>query len=185
VPLLLLFRALPGVGYVTPWQDSNFTMALASTYIANIFGGIAFFTLCLALCCPISQSRTKALSCCFFTACLFQGFTLLIFQSNVCQKGYFAAYFPTVDTDVIGVKSVSCSLDTGSNLAISATVFYFLCIFAVFKAVLPKPLRVGGSWDDDLGDEETAGRQEPAAEEDGVKAATEEQPVEASDEKDA
>jgi hypothetical protein len=127
-------------------------MAQASTFIADVFGGVAFFTMLLALCCPISQARIRALSCSFFIACLFQGFSLLIFQSNVCKKDFFASYFPDADTSI--VESVSCSLDTGSNLAVSATVFYFLCMIAVHKAVVPQPVRMGGGWDDDLDDVE-------------------------------
>ena len=148
-------------------------MAYVSSIIADVFGGIAFFILWFAACCPVSQSRVRALSCNYFIACLFQGFTLLIFQSNVCQKGFFEAYFQ--DAGMNAVKSVSCSLDTGSNLAVSATVFYFLCILVVHKAIVPKPL-MRGSWDDD-GDEESAGRQ---AEEGGGKAAPEEQPMAAA-----
>ena len=109
---------------------------------------------------------------------------MLIFQSNVCQKGYFDDYFPTVDADVIGVKNVSCSLDSGSNLAVSATMFYSLLIFAVVNVAVPKPIRMGGDWDDDLGDEGKAVQDADSAEE-GVKAATEEQPAEASNEKNA
>ena len=138
------------VGYVTPWFDSNFVMAKVSTFLASIFGGIAFFTLWIALCCPMEQGRLKALACSFFMACLFQGLTLLIFASNVCKAGFFASYFPTlngqnpVQSDI--VQSVSCSLDTGSQLAVSATVLYFVCILLVQKAVPPKPI---GMRDDD------------------------------------
>jgi hypothetical protein len=85
--------SIADVGYVTPWFDSNFNTAVASAYMANIFGGIAFFTLWLASCCPMSQSRLKGLSCNYFIATLFQGLTLLIFQSNVCSKGFYDAYF--------------------------------------------------------------------------------------------
>ena len=179
---MLLFRALLDTGYVTPWFDSNFTMSYVSSFIASVFGGIAFFTLWLAVCCPISQARLRGLSCTFFFACLFQGFTLLIFQSNVCKKDFFAAYFPSVDTADY-VTSVSCSLDTGSSLAVSATVLYFFCMLTVHKAIVPKPIRMGGTWDDDLGDVETAegDRQEPAVEE--QKVAVEEQAVVDSDEK--
>ena len=152
-------------------------MAYVSAFIANIFGGIAFFTLWLAACCPISQARLSGLSCTFFFACLFQGFTLLIFQSNVCKKDFFAAYFPSVDTADY-VTSVSCSLDTGSSLAVSATVLYFFCMLTVHKAIVPKPIRMGGTWDDDLGDVETAAAdgQEPVE-------AVEEQAVAGSEEK--
>jgi hypothetical protein len=174
---MLLFLALLDTGYVTPWFDSNFNMAYTSAFIANVFGGIAFFTLWLAVCCPISQARLKAVSCTFFIACLFQGFTLLIFQSNVCKKDFFAVYFPSVETADY-VTSVSCSLDTGSNLAVSATVLYFFCMLAVHKAIVPKPLRIGGHWDDDLIDVEiaVADSQEPAV-------AVEEQALADSEEK--
>jgi hypothetical protein len=138
------FFKITDVGYVTPWFDSNFYMAQASTFIANIFGGIGFFVVYIALCCPIDQGRLKMLACCFFLATLFQGLTLLIFASNVCKAGFFASYFPSlngqnvVQSDI--VQSVSCSLDTGSQLAVSATVLYFVCILLVQKAVAPKPI---------------------------------------------
>jgi hypothetical protein len=132
------------VGYVTPWFDTNFNMAKASTFIANIFGGIGFFVVYIAICCPIEQGRLKLLAFCFFLATLFQGLTLLIFASNVCKEGFFASYFPSLNgqNPVLSniVKSVSCSLDTGSELAVSATVLYFVCILLVLKAVAPKPI---------------------------------------------
>jgi hypothetical protein len=126
-------------------------MAKVSTFLASIFGGIAFFTLWIALCCPIDQGRVKMLSCCFFLATLFQGLTLLIFASNVCKEGFFASYFPTLNgvnpEQANIVQSVSCSLDTGSQLAVSATVLYFVCVLFVQRAVPPKP--IGLSDDDD------------------------------------
>lgn len=140
---------IPGLGYVTPEFDLNFNSARAFTYVANIFGGIGFFTIWLASCCPMSQARLKGLSCNFFIATLFQGLTLIIFQSNVCQTGFFSAYFTpagsdptTPPTDVI--VSTTCSLSTGSNLAITATVFYFLCMLTVPAATVPIPLGMPG-----------------------------------------
>jgi hypothetical protein len=112
-----------GAVWVTPDFDTKFNSARAFTYVANIFGGIAFFTLWLASCCPISQSRLKCLSFHFFIATLFQGLTLLIFQSNVCKPGFFSVYFPpNIDTGNV-TSEVSCSLSTGTNLAIVATAF--------------------------------------------------------------
>lgn len=136
-------------GYVTPTTDLNFNSARAFTYVANIFGGIAFFTIWLASCCPMDNQRLKGLSCNFFIATLSQGLTLLIFQSSVCDIGFFSAYFtpPGMDetippSDVI--SGTSCSLSTGSNLAITATVFYFLCMLTVPAARVPKPLGMPG-----------------------------------------
>jgi Trk-type K+ transport system membrane component len=142
-------------------------MAKASTFIANIFGGIGFFVVFIAICCPMEQSRLKMLACCFFLATLFQGLTLLIFASNVCKEGFFASYFPSLNGEnpVLSniVQSVSCSLDTGSQLAVSATALYFVCILLVQTAVAPKPIGLSDS------DEDTPA---PAAEGDA-----EEQPV--------
>ena len=150
--------SIADVGYVTPWFDSNFNTAVASAYMANIFGGIAFFTLWLASCCPMSQSRLKGLSCNYFIATLFQGLTLLIFQSNVCSKGFYDAYFQgTDDSSATIVENVTCGLDTGSKLAITATVFYFWCMFAVHGAIVPKPIGMrGGDEDPEVAEESNA-----------------------------
>jgi len=79
-------QPIDGVGWVTPNFDSKFNAAKAFSYIANFFGCISFFTLLLASCCPLSQQRLKGLSCYYFLATLFQGLTLLIFKSNICQE---------------------------------------------------------------------------------------------------
>jgi len=78
-------QPVPGVGYVEPKFDTKFNSAKAFSIVANIFGGLAFFTLFLATCCPLTQSRLKGLSCHFFIATLFQGLTLLIFKSDICE----------------------------------------------------------------------------------------------------
>lgn len=38
------------------------------------------------------------------------------------------------------VVDVSCSLDTGSKLSLSATIFYFLCNCLIPAAIAPKPI---------------------------------------------
>ena len=77
-------------------------------------------------------------------ACLFQGLSLLIFRSNACAKGFFDPYFQNSTVNVEdAVESVSCSLSTGSKLAVAAIVLYFYCMCMVPKAVPPQP--VGGN----------------------------------------
>jgi len=61
------------------------------------------------------------------------------------SRGFFEGYFansPIPGSDV--VESVSCSLDRGSKLAISATVMYALCMCLIPGAVVPKPVGMGG-----------------------------------------
>ena len=78
-------QPIAGVGYVEPEFDTKFNSVRAFSIVANVFGGIAFFTLLMAACCPLTQSRLKGLSCHFFIATLFQGLTLLIFKSDICE----------------------------------------------------------------------------------------------------
>jgi hypothetical protein len=141
---------VPNVGYVTPEFDTKFNSAKALAITASVLGAFAWFTLMFTTCCPISQRRLKALSFYFFLATLFQGLTFLIMKSNVCSKGFFAAYFPTPNstfvTNITSAKfdevvvDVSCSLDTGSKLSLSATIFYFLCNCLIPAAIAPKPI---------------------------------------------
>lgn len=168
---------VPGVGYVTPPMDTKFNTARASSYVADIFGAIGFFTVWICACCPISQTRIKWLAFCFFIATLFQGLTLLIFKSNVCKPFFFQDYFPLLSEEgaALGIDSltVSCGLATGSKLALSATVLYLVCIFAIFKAIPPIP-----SWEDDDREDRLVHAKEPAAmeeEEDAAKKETAEE----------
>jgi hypothetical protein len=151
---------VPNVGYVTPEFDTKFNSAKALAITASVLGGFAWFTLMFTSCCPISQRRLKALSFYFFLATLFQGLTFLIMKSNVCSKGFFSAYLMTNGTlpanfdDVI--VDVSCSLDTGSKLSLSATVFYFLCNCLIPAAIAPKPIMYNQDLDNEVRSGEAA-----------------------------
>jgi hypothetical protein len=135
---------IDNVGFVTPTFDTKFNSAKACSTTADFFGALAFFTMAFASCCPLDPSRMACLSIYFFMACLFQGLSLLIFRSNACEKGFFSPYFQnsTVSAED-AVESVSCSLSTGSKLAVAAIVLYFYCMCLVPKAVPPQP--VGGN----------------------------------------
>jgi hypothetical protein len=112
--------------------------------VANFFGAMAFFSMAFASCCPFPQNRVPCLSFYFFIACLFQGLTLLIFRSNACAKGFFDAYYATNGTVPNVISSVSCSLDLGSKLAVSACAIYFYCMTLVPAATAPPPILPSG-----------------------------------------
>ena len=137
-------QEISGVGWVEPDFDSKFRAVQVFALIANFFGLFAWFTLALSSCCPLRQDRIKGLSVYFFFATFFQGMTLLILKSDVCKAGFFRDYLLGSDQamenldKVIG--DVSCSLDRGSKLAISATVFYFLAMGQTPTAVAPMPI---------------------------------------------
>ena len=55
-------------------------------------------------------------------------------------RGFFDAYFVNVPDASDVVENVSCSLDRGSKLAISATILYFFCMNLIPGAVVPEPV---------------------------------------------
>jgi hypothetical protein len=136
---------IEGVGWVTPTFDTKYNSARAFTYVADFFGLLAFFTLAFASCCPLDPAKMAGLSCYFFIAMLFQGLSLLIFQSNICDAGFFASYFqayPEVQA-LINEAEVTCGLARGGKLAVAATVLYFWCMLTAPGAFPPTP--IGGN----------------------------------------
>jgi len=134
-------------GWITPEFDTKFNSAAAMAITANVFGAVAWFTLMMSSCCMLSQERLYGMTTYFFLACLFQGLSLLIFASDICEVGFFQQYFPNYNGDFGSViESVQCTQGTGSKLAITATVFYFLCMNVVPKAIVPQPIGGYSRW---------------------------------------
>mmetsp|Transcript_34117 Transcript_34117/g.38176 ORF Transcript_34117/g.38176 Transcript_34117/m.38176 type:complete len:356 (+) Transcript_34117:45-1112(+) len=133
-------------GYVSPVFDSAFIASRWFSCIGYVFGGAAWFTLTCSSCCRIDQTRLKGIACYFWIATFFQGMSLIMFKSKVCQPGFFQSYFmppsqqqnATLLAEVSAViEDVQCTLSLGSKMAISATVLYFLCSIMVPFAIVP------------------------------------------------
>lgn len=79
-------------------------------------------------------------------ASLFQGLVLIIFASAACSKGFFADFWQAFVLDTMDdpVESVHCSLARGSNMAIAATVLYFMSMILAPFATPPSPIIGGG-----------------------------------------
>jgi hypothetical protein len=136
-------QPIPGVGYITPEFDTKFNAARAFAVTANVLGAFAWFTIAMSSCCKLDQSRLNGMTCYFLLACLFQGLSLLIFKSDICEPGFYAAYFPNQDMGDI-IAEVDCSLGRGAKLAICATVFYFVCNTITPLCIVPDPVRYSG-----------------------------------------
>lgn len=140
------YTQLTPFGYVSPNLDTNFIASQWMSVIGIVFGGLGCFTVTFANCCRIDQARLQATACNFFIGCLFTGLSLIMFRSSACAPGFFAPYFVAPDqlnneTKIEEfnsvVENVQCSLSTGSNLAIAATVLYFVCACMVPASVVP------------------------------------------------
>lgn len=128
-------------------MDTKFNSARALSITGIVLGGAAWFTLMLASCCKLDQGKLNGLACYFFLATLFQGLSLLMLRSNICTPGFFSVYFTNPNDASAGtnetpawMEGVSCGLSTGSNLAIAATVLWFVCSNMLPAAVVPEPL---------------------------------------------
>eukprot|EP00536_Pseudo-nitzschia_multiseries_P002840 jgi/Psemu1/184374/e_gw1.39.73.1 len=133
-------------GWVVPEFDTKFNTSRAFSIIGFVFGGAAWLTLLCSSCCRIDQQRLKGIGCYFMIACFSHGLSLLMFDSNVCEKGFFEPYFvPSSQKNNITyldnfnsiVKDVECTMSFGSKMAISATVLFFVCTLMVPFAVVP------------------------------------------------
>ena len=69
------------------------THTISSSYASFIFGGMAWFSLTCATCCRMDQTRLKGVACYFWSATLFQGLSLIMLSSNICDLGFFQSYF--------------------------------------------------------------------------------------------
>ena len=121
---------------MTPIFDSNFNASQWFSIIGFVFGAAAWFTLSCSCLCRIDKTRLKGVACYFWIAGFFQGISLLMFRLTECNKGFLAKYFDPpsqMDNQTLMelydsvVEDVECSLSLGSEMAISATVLYFLC----------------------------------------------------------
>ena len=94
----------------------------------------------------MDQNRLKGIACYFWIATLFQGLSLIMFNSNVCTEGFFKSYFISPDQQANQtfideynsvLEGVTCTLSLGSNMAISATVLWFICSLMVPFSIVP------------------------------------------------
>lgn len=135
-------------GYVKPEFDALFYASRVFSILGYCFGGAAWFTLTCSTCCLIDQSRLRGIAGYFLLASFSSGMSLLMFSSKVCQKGFFRPYFvppsqgyneayPAASGFESVVEDVWCTGSLGSNMAIGATVLYFVCALMVPYSIVP------------------------------------------------
>ena len=101
---------IDNVGWVEPDFDSKFNAVRTFSVIANVFGFMAWLTIAMASCCPLAQQRLNGMSIYFLIASLFQGLTLLLFRSDVCE-----VYVMLILFEVNWVEGLFASLSFGPH----------------------------------------------------------------------
>jgi hypothetical protein len=111
----------------------------AFAIMTPIIGGILVFCSCLAPCFTVAPAQWKLGGMLFIVLSLFQGLTLLIIRSNVCNDNPARNFLVEKDPLFDEVFSEKCEWDVGFKLSISAVVCFFVAGVATF--MIPSPVK--------------------------------------------
>ncbi|KAL7532980.1 hypothetical protein ACHAXR_007656, partial [Thalassiosira sp. AJA248-18] len=115
--------------------DPTWKTAQAFSILAFIFGIFVLVGAC-AFACTIDGednflTKSWLAPALYLTTAIFQGLSLLLLSSNACNKNLVVK---TANQTTFAQFPDTCSLNTGANLIISATVMWFAAAFASFAA---------------------------------------------------
>lgn len=113
--------------------DGNWKAARAFSTMALLVGGIFLFANLISACLSPSRKTSRAEAPAFLVAFFFQGMSLLLLKSALCQDNSLIRQLQK-DAGILGNNGVefqdTCSLSTGANCTIAAIVFWFLAAIA-------------------------------------------------------
>jgi len=117
--------------------DSTTRLAMAFAIITPILGGLALFLACAGPCCNVTTSRWRAMGAIFALSGIFQGITLVVLNSSICNHNPVEQYLQEYDATLLETFSSDCKADTGYHLSIAAVALWILAGLAAL--VLPSP----------------------------------------------
>lgn len=122
--------------------DAKTRFVMAFAIITPIIGGLALFLACAGpCCCNVTTSRWRAMGGIFLLSGLFQGFTLVVMQSSICNDNPVIQYYEEYDLVLWNSFGSGgggeCKGYTGYHLSIAAVALWLLAGTAAL--VLPSP----------------------------------------------
>lgn len=109
--------------------DPAWKAARAFSTLALIFGGMYLFKNLISGCVAPLRQASRSESSAFLLACIFQGLSLLLLNSSLCNDNVLLG---ELQSDAYGLGNVemvfpdTCSMSKGAKCAISAIVFWAL-----------------------------------------------------------
>mmetsp|Transcript_57864 Transcript_57864/g.172738 ORF Transcript_57864/g.172738 Transcript_57864/m.172738 type:complete len:141 (-) Transcript_57864:141-563(-) len=97
--------------------------------LTTIFGGIIMIVTWFSPCMAIAVKWWRIMGLLLLLTCLFEGLGFLLLASDVCTADYKGS--------TGWISTPTCSLSRGGNMAIAATVFWFIAAVSMFK--IPPP----------------------------------------------
>ena len=131
-------------------KNLYFSCIFAPYYIpvAIIFGGVAVFTNLISACVSPLRKTSKWEAPAFFLAALFQGLSLLVLNSVLCNNNTLVAQLEEEAAN-LGNRGLAfpdnCSISTGANCAIAAIVFWLVSAVTSRMSVVAEKREEDGS----------------------------------------
>lgn len=112
-------------------KDATWKAAQAFSIMAPIWGVLAFVPM------MVSPNTTKITGLLLLVACLFQGLTLLILKSELCDayENPLFGQFPVLQATGVLTTEDKCTLGRSAIVSICATCLWFLA--GLFAVALP------------------------------------------------
>eukprot|EP00529_Nitzschia_sp_RCC80_P028280 CAMPEP_0113485164 /NCGR_PEP_ID=MMETSP0014_2-20120614/24342_1 /TAXON_ID=2857 /ORGANISM="Nitzschia sp." /LENGTH=267 /DNA_ID=CAMNT_0000378801 /DNA_START=87 /DNA_END=890 /DNA_ORIENTATION=+ /assembly_acc=CAM_ASM_000159 len=123
------------------YVDATTKAVWSFAIMTPILGAFYILCACLAPCVTnIGESRWKSLGCLLITLSIFQGITLMVQSSSICNNNPTLQYINSVDPtgELAGTFPTTCEWATGYTLNIIAVVLWFLAGASCY--VFPAPI---------------------------------------------
>lgn len=131
-------------------KNLYFSCIFAPYYIpvAIIFGGVAVFTNLISACVSPLRKTSRWEAPAFFLAALFQGLSLLVLNSVLCNNNTLVAQLEEEAAN-LGNRGLAfpdnCSISTGANCAIAAMIFWLVSAVTSRMSVVAEKREEDGS----------------------------------------
>jgi hypothetical protein len=117
--------------------DAKTRTVMAFSIMTPIIGGLALIGACLAPCMSVSEQRWKGIGTIFILMSIFQGITLLVQSSSICNDNPFLQYLSASSPDEVATFPEDCEWAAGYMMAITAVALWFVAGACCY--VIPAP----------------------------------------------
>lgn len=120
--------------------DAKTRTVMAFSIITPVIGGLMLIGACWANCRAFSDKRWKSIGAIFVFMSIFQGITLLVQSSSICNDNPVLQYIAATSPDLYDTFASDCEWATGYILAITGVALWFVAGACCF--VVPAPVVV-------------------------------------------
>mmetsp|Transcript_15293 Transcript_15293/g.23455 ORF Transcript_15293/g.23455 Transcript_15293/m.23455 type:complete len:389 (-) Transcript_15293:1724-2890(-) len=121
---------------VSPSFDGSFKAAGAFTTLTDIIGGAVMICLMLGTNFPVKPKQYEILGYASLLVAVLNGCSLIILGSSVCAPDFFRYAITKFNSIDLSKLETSCTLGSGSTMAVFAVVFWVVTAFGCLRTPL-------------------------------------------------